>query len=291
MYLGVDVGGTKVEAASVVDGALRVSDRLPTASSYKRLLDDVEALCRAITEDSAGLHGVGIGVPGQASEDRVEWVPNVHCLDGRDLAGDLSTRLECPVHVANDAQLALLGEAWRGAARDTSSAVLFSIGTGVGGALLLDGKIVRGSRGGAGALGWLNLNLGHTPDPDHGWLELHASGRALAATGTEFDPPRTPEQIVADARAGEPSCTRVLDDAARALGVASASIASVLDPEVVLFSGGLVDAFDLLEAPLQAAFREHASPVVCETPLSAAALGATANLWGAIRAAELSSPT
>lgn len=289
MYVGVDVGGTKIEAASLVDDELRRSGRRPTPASYKQLLDDVETLCRAVLPAGAAFDGAGVGVPGQVTDRRVEWVPNVHCLDGQDLAGDLGARLGCPVTVRNDAQLALAGEVGRGAARGLDSAVLFSIGTGVGGALMLDGRVVRGSRGAAGALGWIKLDLNHPPDDDHGWLEQYASGRALESFGAALEPPLSPEQVVAGSRAGEAECVALLERVADALGMAAAVVASTFDPAVVLFAGGLADAFDLLESPLREAFTAHASPVVQDTPLARAALGADAALWGAVQTARADS--
>lgn len=285
MHVGVDVGGTKIEAATWGGDDLRRSGRRPTPHTYEALLDEVEALCRAVIPAQAEIEGAAVGVPGQVTDQCVAWVPNVHCLDGHDLANDLGSRLGCAVTVRNDAQLALVGEAWRGAADGLDSAVLFSIGTGVGGALMLDGRVVRGSRGAAGALGWVNLDLQHRPDDDHGWLEQHASGRALQAFGAALNPPRSAEQVVTDARAGDSECAAALDRMARALGTSAASVASTVDPAIVLFSGGLADAFDLLDVPLREAFTTYASPVVRATPIARAALGADAALWGAVRAA------
>jgi predicted NBD/HSP70 family sugar kinase len=117
-------------------------------------------------------------------------------LDGKDLAADLSERLGADVIVSNDAQLALLGEIWCGAAQNRQSAVLISVGTGVGGAIMMGGKIIRGIHGSAGAFGWLNLDWREPSDPNHGYVERHASGSALEAIGRQLDPPLTSYEII-----------------------------------------------------------------------------------------------
>lgn len=288
MYLGIDIGGTKIQGACLRGDAVILTAKVATPDSYEPLL----AALAGIADEASAAAGepvthLGVGVPGTATGRRVTWTPNLPYLDGRPLADDLDERLGARTVVGNDAQFALLGEAWRGAASAYQNVALVSVGTGVGGAIMMNGKIVRGSHGSAGAFGWLNLDLRAAPDPNHGYTELHASGAALDALAQALDPPRTSYEVVAGARAGDAICAELVDALAKTLGAACASIASILDPDVILLSGGLTDAFDLLEASLRASLRAYGSPSVRETPIVVGQLGGHAAAFGALRAAML----
>ncbi len=288
MYLGIDVGGTKTQGAYERDGEITLTARLATPKDYGQLLDALTRMAGEVAEDCGEpVTHIGLGVPGTASEQHVTWVPNLPYLDGKPLANDLYERTRAEAVVGNDAQFALLGEVWRGAAHNQKNAVLVSVGTGVGGAIYMNGRLLRGSHGSAGAFGWLNLDMLEPPNPDHGHLELHASGAALDEMARALDPPRTSYEVVAGARAGDPACAELLERVATLLGAGCASIASILDPDVIIFSGGLADAFDLLEAPLRDSLRARGSPSVRETPIVVSQLGRYAAAYGALRAAML----
>lgn len=288
MYLGIDVGGTKIQGAYERAGEITLSARFTTPKHYGQLLVALTRLAGEVAETCGEpVTHIGIGVPGTASEQRVTWVPNLPYLDGKPLASDLYERMRAEVVVGNDAQFALLGEVWRGAAREHEHAVLVSVGTGIGGAIYMNGRLLRGSHGSAGAFGWLNFDMREPPNSDHGHLELHASGAALDEMARTLDPPRTSYEIVAGARTGDPACIGLIERLATLLGAGCASIASILDPDVIIFSGGLADAFDLLEAPLQDGLRARGSPSVRETPIVVSQLGRYAAAYGALRAAML----
>lgn len=290
-HIGFDVGGTKIQGAAVRDGVLTRAAKTATPDGYAALIAALTAGYTELTGDGgAPVERVAVGLPGQVGTERVSWVPNLGYLDGRDLAGDLATRFGTDVLLANDAQLALLGEAWRGAASGADSAVLISLGTGIGGALMFGGRIVRGANRSAGAFGWLNQDLNDPSDPRHGNLELRASGRALEELGRACRPPRTTYELIADARAEREPGASIIAATARRLGVAVASIASVLDPQMIVLAGGLSTESDLLAPGIQAAFDEFSSPSVKSTPIVASALGADAALYGTVRAAMLGEP-
>ena len=213
------------------------------------------------------------------------WMPNLPFLNSRDLAGDLSALLHVPVELANDAQLALLGEVWRGAAQACHNAVLVSIGTGVGGALMLGGRIVRGVHGSAGAFGWLNLDWRETADPEHGYVERHASGSALNELARQLDPVLSSHELIARVRVGDPASQAIFERFSLLLGAACASIASILDPEVLILAGGLCEVFDLLSPVLHAQMQTHGSPSVRDLPIVPALLNKDAAAYGALRAA------
>jgi predicted NBD/HSP70 family sugar kinase len=286
MYLGIDVGGTKIQGVYLQQGAVQLTARRTTPTSdYEAFLETLVGIAEEAVRDTGRLKRMGIGIPGTTAGGNVIWVPNLPYLDGRALAQDLGARLRAEVVLANDAQLALLGEQWQGAARGRLSAVLLTIGTGVGGAIMVDGKIVRGVHGSAGAFGWLNLDWRESPDQVHGYLGRHGSGRTLSELGQQLDPPVSSYELIARARAGDPASREIIEQFSRLLGVACASLASILDPEVLIVAGGLADAFDLLAEALRSGLREAGSPSVRQTPLVVAHLGKDAAAYGALRAA------
>lgn len=288
MYLGIDVGGTKIQGAYLRQRAVILTNKFATPTSgYEALLAAMQRVAEEAMQVNGEVRRIGVGVPGTVTEQGVSWVPNLPFLDGKDLAADLSERLGADVVVSNDAQLALLGEIWRGAAQKRRSAVLISVGTGVGGAIMQGGKIVRGVHGSAGAFGWLNLDWREPSDPGHGYVERHAAGSALEAIARQLDPPMTSYEIITRARTGDSVCVDIINRFSKLLGIACASIASMLDPEVLIFSGGLADAFDLFSDKLREGMWEAGSPGVRETPLIVARLGKDAAAYGALRAAML----
>jgi predicted NBD/HSP70 family sugar kinase len=287
-YLGIDIGGTKIQGAYLQHGTICLTRRIATpTSSYAALLAALMDLADEIQRETGTLRAIGVGVPGTVTEQCVTWVPNLPFLDGNDLAADLALRCEARVVVANDAQLALLGEMWQGAAQQKQSAMLISVGTGVGGAFMFGGKIVRGVHGSTGAFGWLNLDWHEPPDPVHGYTERYASGSALDAMARQLDPPATSHEIIARARRGDQTSIRLLHQFSRVLGAACASAASILDPEVLIIAGGLSDAFDLLSEDLHNVLRAMGSPSTRATPLVVAQLGKDAAAYGALRAAMM----
>jgi predicted NBD/HSP70 family sugar kinase len=287
-YLGIDIGGTKIQGTYLQHGTICLTRRVATpTSSYAALLTALMDLADEIQRETGTVRAIGVGVPGTVTEQCVTWVPNLPFLDGVDLAADLALRCDAQVVVANDAQLALLGEMWQGAAQHKQSAVLISVGTGVGGAMMLGGKIVRGVHGSTGAFGWLNLDWREPPDPVHGYTERYAAGSALDAMARQLDPPTTSHEIIARARRGDQASITLLHQFSRVLGAACASAASILDPEVLIIAGGLSDAFDLLSEDLHKTLREMGSPSVRETPLVVAQLGKDAAAYGALRAAMM----
>jgi glucokinase len=288
MYLGIDVGGTKIQGAYLRQRTVILTSKIATPTSgYDTFLTALLSVTEEAIQVNGKVRRIGVGVPGTVTEQGVTWVPNLPFLNGKDLAADLSDRLNADVVVSNDAQLALLGEVWHGAARNRQNAVLISVGTGVGGAIMLGGKIVRGVHGGAGAFGWLNLDWREPSDPNHGYVERHAAGGVLEAIARQLDPPMTSYQIIDKARTGDVACIDIINRFSKLIGIACGSIASILDPEVLIFSGGLADAFDLFSDELHAGMREAGSPSARETPLIVAQLGKDSAAHGALRAAML----
>jgi predicted NBD/HSP70 family sugar kinase len=285
-YLGIDVGGTKIQGAYLEQGEPALTAQLATPTSdYAAFLAAIQQVVDETQQRGGTIARLAIGLPGTITEERVTWVPNLPFLNGKDLTGELSARLKIPVELANDAQLGLLGEVWHGAARGRRNVVLISVGTGVGGAIMVGGNIMRGMRGGAGAFGWLNLDWREAADPEHGYVERHASGSALNELARQLDPLLTSRDLIVRAREQHSASIALIYHFSAILGAACASIASLLDPEILILAGGLSEAFDLFEPILRQQMHTLGAPGVREMPIVPALLGKNAAAHGALRAA------
>src|SRR3954447_14370293 len=276
--IGVDLGGTKL-LAGTVDAELRVHHRAYRLSRRDAVM---ETIVEAVEEAREAAHrevlAVGVGVPCLvAPGSGVAMACNHFPLVDVPLRDLLAERLGLPIVVDNDATAALVAE-WRyGSARGASNVVMLTIGTGVGGAMVVDGRIVRGASGAAGELGHIVIDEAGPPCPgncpNRGCLEAFVSGPALAREG------RARGAAVADSGLGRalaagreitgPLVTELAhdgDEAARAavavlgrhLGVGITSLVNVFNPESVVVGGGLVAAGELLLAPARAVVAERA---------------------------------
>lgn len=279
--LAIDLGGTRLRAAIAAGGdPARLSDKLdrPAPGDLAGFRDAVGALLAA----SPAVNAIGIAVPGLTRGSTCIWIPNLPYLDGVDLAG-LFPGLR--IGLGNDAQLALLAEATCGAAAGLADVVLLAIGTGIGSAVMTDGRIVRGAHGGACSFGWAAADLGDAGDVRDGWLERAAAGRALdrlAGTIGLTDG----AALVAAARGGERAAVDALAGPAKALGTSLAAAVALLDPEAVLLAGGVAGALDVLKEPVLAAARRHLPAHLKAIDLRAGAFGPRAGIVGAAVAGQ-----
>ncbi|TDC40102.1 ROK family protein [Micromonospora sp. 15K316] len=289
--VGVDIGGTKTVAALVgSDGTVydRRRASTPAHSGAQAVLDTAARLAAELLPASGG-GSVGVGTAGTvdpatgviryATDSLPGWT-------GTPVADALAERLGRRVRVGNDVHAAALGESWAGAGRGSGQLLLVAVGTGLGGAVLRDGRIDPGARGAAGA-------VGHLPAPGaerlrcgcgrYGHLEAIASGTGLAAAYTaETGTPLTGREVAERATAGDPAARAVLGRAGVALGAALAGLVALLDPAVVLLAGGAAAA--LLPAAA-AAYAAELPPAWADVPLRLAALGEDAVAVGAARLA------
>jgi glucokinase len=205
------------------------------------------------------------------------WVPNLPYLDGLDLAEQFP---HLALALGNDAQFALVAEAGGGAARGLRDVLLLAIGTGIGSAVLAGGRIVSGSAGGACSFGWAAADVGDAGDDRLGWLERHASGRALdeIAAGLGLADGMA---LVAAARSGDAAATAALDPPMRALGTALAGAVALLDPEAIILAGGVAASTDVIGPMILSALRRHLPKHLRGIDLRAGQFGARAGLVGA----------
>lgn len=296
--VGIDIGGTKLVAAAVTaEGEVVARDRRRTP------IGDVVGLFDLLT-DLAGTLGpglpVGVGVAGiVGAAGELVYAPNLR-LRSVPIAASLGEALGVPVAVGNDANVALYGEARVGSARGAAHAVMFTLGTGVGGGVLVDGRPVLGRTGYAGELGHLIVEEGGRlcPCGNRGCIEAYASGTAIGVLAQErLDAGASSElstvastglvtgkDVGAAATRGDEFARSVLRDVGGWLGVAVASIVNALDPEIVVVGGGASTenaGFVLPAAASAARERLLGAPHREPPPIVLAELGDDAGMIGA----------
>ena len=240
--IGIDVGGTQLRAAHVsAAGKVLAWLAEPTATDPHQVIAQMRALVRQL--GGVGAAAIGIGVPGRVDARHGRILSGGYVdLSGFSLAESLGEDLDLPVFVDNDGNLALFGEHAVGSARSASTAVMFTIGTGIGGGIIADGMLVRG-KSAAGQLGHIAIdrNGERCLCGRVGCIETMSSGTALgrhiAAAGL---PDRTSiEDLIARAAIGETTAKRVLAAWAAPMRVAIDTVVATLDPDVVVLGGGL----------------------------------------------------
>lgn len=270
--LAIDLGGTNLRAARVIDTTRPRPEPVLHGPAPEGLHAFQETLAMLVQAERPA--AIGIAIPGLVEGTACSWVPNLPWLDGIDLQG-----LAPGVRVAagNDAQLAMLAEAAAGTAQRATTAILLAIGTGIGSGLLAGGRMVRG---GATSFGWACADTSAPGDPMHGWLETQASGRALdrAALKLGLTDGAT---LVAAARTGHIAARKAVEHAAQALGSALAGAVALTGAELVVVSGGVSRALDLLAPPLLDRLRLHLPPHLRRVSLVGGAFGPEASLVGA----------
>ncbi len=295
--LALDIGGTKM-AAAIVDAGGRVqgAERVPTPPSApgddEVLWRTLETLADQVVGDlgAAGLGGVGVGCGGPMTWPDGEVSPlNIGGWDKFPLRARLSEKYAgLPVRMHNDAVAMAVGEHWRGAGKGAANVLGMVVSTGVGGGLVLGGRLVDGISGNAGHVGHIVV------DPDgpecacggRGCLEAIASGPRLVAWAREQGwtsaTGDTARELASDAARGHEIAARALNRGGTALGVAIASATHLCDLEVVAIGGGLSQAGPLLFDPLEVALRRHAQMDFARAlRVVPAALGQDAGLVGA----------
>jgi len=286
-YIGVDIGGTNLRGALARSNGEIVSRfRLKSAiadgadSFLDRLIDELAQLLKDASRYGLQVQGVGIGIPGLIGTDgTIHSSVNLRPLEGMNLSRLLSSRLQLPVVSANDANLIALGEVWAGAGQGMQSAVVITIGTGLGSGLILDGKLWTGAGGFAAEFGHLTVEPEGLPCPcgNRGCLEQYVSAAALSRYGGG----RTPEELALLAQAGDPVAGAAFEAIGYWLGTALAGLVNLLNLEGIIIGGGVSAGFDLFEAVLRKTVHQRAFPQIFEQlTLCRAALGDDAGLVG-----------
>ena len=303
---GIDIGGTTVKnGLFTTDGTFIESWEIPTRKEGDGALilpDIARSIMKKIKEKNITLddvEGVGVGVPGPVFEDGVVN----GCVNlgwgVLDVKGQLSSLLNgLPVEVANDANVAALGEQWRGGGKGFNNVIMVTLGTGVGGGVIIGGRIVSGAHGAAGEIGHITVNHHETVACNcgkKGCLEQYASATGIVRVArkmlSESDRPSqlrridplTSKDIFDAAKTGDPIALELVDFLGKTLGTALTYVTSVTDPDVVVIGGGVSKAGQILLDSVERHYREDAFRSTQNTDFKLAVLGNNAGMVGAVR--------
>lgn len=273
--LAIDLGGSRLRAG-IADS---VSPTKVTGFGDWAAPTDIggfkDMVGRLLAEH--GADRLGVAIPGLARGTTAEWVPNLPYLDGAEFA-ELFPGTE--IGLGHDAQLALLAEVTAGAAQGMSDAILLAIGTGIGSAVLAGGRILRGATGAACSFGWAVADVDDPGEDRLGWLERHASGRALDAAAATIGL-RSGAALMNAARLGSDAALSALEPAMRALGTTLAGAVALLDPEAIILAGGVASSADVIAPLVLAQIRRHLPPHLRGITIKPGQFGPRAGLVGA----------
>ena len=313
--VGVDLGGTNIVVGAMsADGKQHHAMRsVPTSAELgaEGVADRIVGVIEGVILDTIAqtkaqrrdFIGVGIGAPGPLDRDKgiVIVAPNLGWRNFP-LRDRIAERLNLPATLDNDANCATVGEWWQGAAKGATNVIGMTIGTGIGGVLILDGKLFHGSSDVAGEIGHttIDLNGRHCKCGNYGCLEAYASGPAIATRAREVLVREetasllpslvdgrleaiTAETVYRAAQKGDAVASEIVRDTARYLGAGIANLLNILNADVVVVAGGVTQAGDALFVPLRAEVRRRAfRPAVDATQIVPGMLPGTAGVVGAV---------
>ena len=305
IVLSADLGGTNLRIATVSsDGAIlkRVKQRIPISRNRTDIVDAIAKAAQELTcESDVTPFAIAVAVPGTVDvlEGTIKRAPNLPDLDGFDIGSAVSFSTNIRAIVENDANAAAIGESWLGASRDSNDSIMVTLGTGVGGGIIVDGKIVRGSEGTAGEIGHINV------EPDglrcgcgsHGCVEQYSSASAvlkmaveavgddlskIESNGNKLDS----ESIYKFAASGEVWAKSVFETQGYYLGIVLADLMNCLNPEKIVIGGGASAAWDAFMPKLleQVELRAYAE-TEARSKIVRALLGDNAGILGAAKLA------
>lgn len=301
---GIDLGGTTVKCGLFeTDGTLLEKWEIPTRKEEggEKILPDIaETILAKMKEKQLKqeeIKGVGIGVPGPVNKKgEIPCAVNLN-WGYKNIKKELEELTNLPAQAANDANVAALGEAWKGGAAGCENVILATLGTGVGGGIIVDGNIVFGAHGAGGEIGHASVNDEETENCNCGkcgCLEQVASATGLVRLAKSALEKSDKESVL---RGQEVTAKLVFDaykekdelageivaEFARYLGKALAIFAVVTDPDVILLGGGVSKAGEVLVEAVTAAYREYAFSACRETPIRLAELANDAGIYGAAK--------
>ena len=302
---GVDIGGTTVKIAYFSEaGELLEKWEIPTvtADGGKAILPDIAASVESYIKnqglDRENLIGVGVGVPGPANDCGV--VNGCHNLNWGvvDVAALLSKMLDCPVRVGNDANMAALGELWKGGGKGNRNLVMVTLGTGVGGGIILNGRPLNGAHGCAGEIGHIVINpLEQEPCNcgNYGCAEQYCSATGVVRMAKRYlesrDTPSilrgteslTCKAVFDAAQDDDRAAKEILDQVYRYMGVLISSVCNTVDSDIVVIGGGVSRAGQPLLEGIRKYYPRHAFHPIKDMEFAIATLGNDAGAYGAFK--------
>lgn len=299
-YVGVDVGGTTVKMGLFSDkGELLEKWEIPTniEDNGDHILPEiVDSMEEKRAEHGGNIKGIGVGIPGPMTEEGVVlkcanfgWgVFNVkNAVAGLTGVGN--------VRVGNDANVAALGEMWKGGGRGYDSIVMVTLGTGCGGGIIYKGKVLTGSKGAGGEIGHIKVERDETERcgcGNRGCLEQYVSAPGIVRMAKKNllsdsclagCDEITAKHVFDGAKAGDRYCTGIVERFGRYLGTALSDVAHVMDPEAFVIGGGVSAAGQIILDTIEKYYKENAMYALQETKFHLAELGNDAGIYGAVR--------
>jgi glucokinase len=291
--IGVDLGGTNLRAAAVDRAGTvleKISEGTQYAGSRDAIIGDIVTAIKQVRAKvgSDGLVGVGIGIPGFIQMERgvVIGSANLPSLDDFPVRDEIQKRLGTPIILENDANAAALGEMWMGAGRGVSELVLLTLGTGIGGGIIIGGRVLHGYLGMAGEMGHMTVIPEGNPCGcgNNGCLEKHASATAIVgmARMLQLGEDVTSEQVYRLAVGGNARALRCFTAMGRALGIALANLINIFNFPLYLLSGGMLPAWELFAPEMFEEIKQRSFTFTrTDTRIDKALLGNEAGLYGA----------
>ncbi len=303
--IGLDIGGTMIKGALFdAGGTVITKDTVTThpENAGPDFISDIYTLIKKLTGHGMQIEAVGIGIAGVIDADRAILIesPNLPLLKNLNLKKQLEKRIGIPVLIENDANCAALGELWKGAGKDCPNFLLFTLGTGIGSGLILNGSLWSGEQGKAGEFGHVVVNPGGAVCGcgKRGCLEAQSSGtaiRRMAIEGLDQGEPSslhsycsenrdaiTPELIYREAKKGDPLSRRAYEEAVRFLAVGIANVNNLLDIHHFIVGGGVGKGFDLFGEMLREETRKLVFAVSRNRlTITVSHLGNDAGMYGA----------
>jgi len=307
--MGIDLGGTAIKTALVSTKKEIIAQESRPTEAEKGLsvvLDNMQGAFNALAQNDVEIVAAGIGAPGPLNYKTgvVFSPPNLPGWKNVPLADQMKKRLGIPCFIDNDANLATYGEFWMGAGQDTDTLCALTLGTGVGGGIIVNGKLHRGIDGTAGEIGHLKVtDDGRTCGCGaQGCLEAYASVTGMVATAQEAlesgkettlrnaiqgDTSKLNGKLIAElANQGDSLCNSILDDTANWLGIGISSLINLFNPEKIVLCGGMIAAGERLIAPIrEKAFSQSFKVPADRCEIVTAQLGNDAGVLGAAGAA------
>ncbi len=300
IVLAADLGGTNLRVAAVLSGGeiLHLTkEPVPNDVSPVRLCSLVHEManeCVRAIDHALVITAVAFTAPAPIPKNFdgvLTKLPNIPSLVGMNLKRDLFEIFDLPVIAENDATAAGIGEAWMGASRNVSTSVCVTLGTGIGGGIIINGEPLRGPDGIGGEIGHICVEPDGQPCGcgSHGCVEQYASATAIVRMATEAGMDvRNAKEVYEAWAAGDKRARAVFDRMGRYLGISLAGLANTLNPEIFVLCGGVTDGWDAFESQVEAEIALRAYPAAADrAKLVKGELGDNAGLLGVARSAFL----
>ena len=296
--IGVDIGGTNMPCSLLDESGQMIHTvgkrTLPEQGPedvVSRISDSIVELSKYFKKHikNGVILGVGIGVPGALDHKKGEIItsPNLAGWENVPIVRLLEKKIKMPVKMDNDANCAVLGEHWAGAAKGFKNVILITLGTGVGGGIIIEDKIYRGSHGTAGEIGHITIIADGVKCGcgNHGCLEAYASATAavrMARERLKISDDITAHDIFLKAEAGDASYANILKESGRYLGIGIATLANIFDPDAIIIGGGFFRAEKyLMPSAIDEAYKRSFKSVMDKIRITGAKLGNDAGIIGA----------